>query len=88
VKKELLKTPYRPKCVTVASRDHLCVNPFVRLTGKTGDALRDECREKKKSCGYYDQERTHGIQRDMSFRGVEVPWTPLDVEELYKLGKS
>lgn len=35
VKKELLKTPYRPKCVTIASRDHYCINREVRLTGFT-----------------------------------------------------
>lgn len=26
VKKELLNTPYSPRCVTLASREHLCVN--------------------------------------------------------------
>lgn len=30
VKKELKKTPYRPKCVTIASRDHYCISRELR----------------------------------------------------------
>lgn len=39
VKQELARTPYRPRTVTVASRDHYCINAFLRKEGCTVSVL-------------------------------------------------
>ena len=90
VKKELQKTPYRPKCVTIASRDHLCISKELRQKGLTGNALNQECRSTKESCLYYHKSRKRGMVNYINQRGgsINVPWGPLDIEDLTSLGKK
>ena len=56
VKRELQNTPYAPKCVSLASRDHLCVHEMKQRY--SGERLNKKCRAIKYECQYYKQINT------------------------------
>ena len=82
MKQELLKTPYHPKCVTIASRDHYCINSDLRGQNLTGNALNNECRQMKEKCKF-----NHRVNQFFR-KPNKLDWGPLDIEDINKAGKS
>lgn len=77
VQRELKATAYEPRTVLIASRDHLCANKAVNH--QRGAALNAACRSLmtgRGGCVYGRNSRDGG--------GKNVPWTPLDIEDLHK----
>ena len=74
---------YNPRVVLQGSRDKLCINDQVKFPdgGRkkiTGQALNLACSKAK--CKFkLDEEKA---------AEVDVPWEPIDIEDLHRLGKS
>ena len=75
---ELRKTCYRPRTAVLASRDHGCVNSKIKTENVSGNILNIKCRKFCVKCEYYN-----GVLSDKRERN-----NMLDIEELYKNGKS
>lgn len=98
VKKELLKTPYRPTTVTIASRDKYCINDDVLKRsipndkGKINDSLREQCRKEGHNCEFRldkpDDDKKDRKKTEKEEKAERVTWMPIDIEDLKVLGKQ
>jgi hypothetical protein len=82
VLKEIRKTKYVPKCVSIGSRDKLCINKDIIGEGDnqlSGAALRLACKNSNnvKGCEYNCKKND----------ALRIPQDSLDIEELFELSE-